>query len=89
MPVARIHSHLTPLDVERLAFMAKTARDILSATGVQKLLEETGSYDFFHGVSDASQFQAFLRPPKPSSVLIHDRQPDKLYRHHPTRTPLS
>jgi choline dehydrogenase-like flavoprotein len=47
VPLARIHSHLEDGELERLAFMATTARKILTAAGVAQLLEEYGAYDFF------------------------------------------
>ncbi|MEN8259969.1 MAG: GMC family oxidoreductase [Pseudomonadota bacterium] len=47
MPLARIHSHLDGMALKRLTFMAKTARRILDAAGVEKIIEEYGSYDFF------------------------------------------
>jgi len=46
-PLARIHSHLEDTEFERLAFMAKTARAILEASGVEERIEEFGSYDSF------------------------------------------
>jgi choline dehydrogenase-like flavoprotein len=48
MPLARIHSHVVEMEVDRLAFMAKTARDILRASGVEKIIDEYGSYDAFN-----------------------------------------
>ena len=47
LPLARIHSHLGDMEIRRMAFMAKTARDILRASGAQEIFEEYGSYDFF------------------------------------------
>lgn len=47
-PLARIHSHLGETEFQRLAFMAKTARAILDASGAGTLIEEFGSYDTFH-----------------------------------------
>lgn len=46
-PLARIHSHLEDTEFERRAFMAKTARAILEASGVGERIEEFGSYDSF------------------------------------------
>lgn len=46
-PLARIHSYLDDRELQRLAFMAKTAREILQASGVKELVEEYGTYDFF------------------------------------------
>ncbi|MCP3867851.1 MAG: GMC family oxidoreductase [Gammaproteobacteria bacterium] len=48
MPIARIHSHLTRIDLERLTFMAGKCREIMEAAGVSDLFEEYGSYDFFN-----------------------------------------
>jgi choline dehydrogenase-like flavoprotein len=48
LPKARIHSHLAEMELKRLAFMAKTCRSILEASGVDKLIEEYGSYDMFN-----------------------------------------
>jgi choline dehydrogenase-like flavoprotein len=48
LPLARIHSYLDEMEVDRLAFIAKTARDILRASGVEKIIEEYGSYDAFN-----------------------------------------
>jgi len=45
--LARIHSHLEDTEFERLAFMAKTARAILEASGAGERIEEYGSYDTF------------------------------------------
>ena len=45
--LARIHSQLEPMDLERLTFMRTTARAILQATGAGDVVEEYGSYDFF------------------------------------------
>ncbi|MDH3527791.1 MAG: GMC family oxidoreductase, partial [Gammaproteobacteria bacterium] len=47
MPLARIHSYLDDRELKRLAFMAKTAREILEASGVKELVEEYGTYDYF------------------------------------------
>jgi choline dehydrogenase-like flavoprotein len=47
IPLARIHSYLDDRELQRLAFMAKTAREILEASGVKELVEEYGTYDFF------------------------------------------
>jgi choline dehydrogenase-like flavoprotein len=46
-PLARIHSELSAMEIRRLAFMAKTTREILLASGVEKIFEESGAYDFF------------------------------------------
>jgi choline dehydrogenase-like flavoprotein len=47
-PKARIHSRLPELELERLAFMATTARRILEAAGVEHLIEEYGAADAFN-----------------------------------------
>ena len=47
-PKARIHSHLDEAEIKRIAFMAKTAREILKASGVASLFEEYGAYDAFN-----------------------------------------
>ena len=46
-PLARIHSYLPAGELQRLAFMAEKSREILNACGVEKMLEEYGTYDFF------------------------------------------
>jgi choline dehydrogenase-like flavoprotein len=45
---ARINSHLADMELMRLKFMAETCRRILQAAGVDKLIEEYGSYDMFN-----------------------------------------
>ena len=47
MPLARIHSHLSDMDVRRLEFMAETCRVFLEAAGATELVEEYGTWDFF------------------------------------------
>ncbi|NNE91284.1 MAG: GMC family oxidoreductase [Verrucomicrobiales bacterium] len=47
IPLARIHSHLGEGELKRLDFMAKTAREILKASGVTELVEEYGSLSHF------------------------------------------
>jgi choline dehydrogenase-like flavoprotein len=47
MPVARIHTHLDGPEISRLEFMAAKSREILNASGVEKIFEESGTYDFF------------------------------------------
>jgi choline dehydrogenase-like flavoprotein len=47
-PKARIHSHLGEMELKRLRFMAETCRRILTAAGVEKLVEEYGAYDAFN-----------------------------------------
>jgi choline dehydrogenase-like flavoprotein len=46
-PLARIHSYLGEPEIRRLAFMAKTAREILEASGAKERVEEYGTYDYF------------------------------------------
>ncbi len=46
-PVSRIHSSLKVGEIQRLDFMAKKTREILYASGVEKIFEEYGSYDVF------------------------------------------
>jgi choline dehydrogenase-like flavoprotein len=47
MPVARINTFLDDAEIRRLDFMAAKSRDILHASGVKKIIEEFGTYDFF------------------------------------------
>lgn len=47
VPLGRIHSHLEKSEIDRLRFMARTSRKILRAAGVEKIVEEYGSYDTF------------------------------------------
>lgn len=47
LPKARIHSYLDDAELTRLAFMAKTSREILKASGAGDIFEEYGSYDTF------------------------------------------
>jgi choline dehydrogenase-like flavoprotein len=44
---ARIHSLLPELELRRLTFMAEKSREILRASGVERIVEEYGSYDVF------------------------------------------
>ncbi len=48
IPLAKIHSHLPDHELERVKFMAHTAREILGAAGVGKIFEEYGAYDAFN-----------------------------------------
>jgi choline dehydrogenase-like flavoprotein len=48
VPLARIHSHLDDTAVRRHAFMARKAREIVRAAGVEKIVEEHGTYDMFN-----------------------------------------
>lgn len=43
--LARIHSHLDETELRRMAFMKRTCREILEASGVGEILDEYGSYD--------------------------------------------
>ncbi|MGJ8641691.1 MAG: GMC family oxidoreductase [Opitutaceae bacterium] len=47
LPLARIHSHLDTMELERMRFMAKTSRKILEAAGAEELVEEFSAYDYF------------------------------------------
>jgi choline dehydrogenase-like flavoprotein len=47
-PKARIHSHLGEMELHRLTVMAKTCRDVLTASGAGDVFEEYGAYDIFH-----------------------------------------
>jgi choline dehydrogenase-like flavoprotein len=47
LPLARIHSRLDAMELKRLDFMAKKAREILHASGAGGIFEEYGNYDFF------------------------------------------
>ena len=47
LPLARIHSFLPDLELRRLDFMAKKAREILTASGAAQIFEEYGTYDMF------------------------------------------
>ncbi len=46
-PVARINTHLGVMEIARLEFMAAKSREILLASGAEKIFEEFGTYDFF------------------------------------------
>lgn len=46
-PVAKIASFLPDIEIKRLSFMAQKCREILYASGVEELIEEYGTYDFF------------------------------------------
>lgn len=46
-PLARIHSFLPADELRRLEFMAGKSREILKASGVERIFEEYGSYDVF------------------------------------------
>ena len=47
IPKARIHSHLDDTELSRLAFMAKTVRQVMDASGAGDIFEEYGAYDGF------------------------------------------
>lgn len=48
MPIARIHTYMDETEIKRLAFMAEKTREILFASGVEKIIEEYGTYDYFN-----------------------------------------
>jgi choline dehydrogenase-like flavoprotein len=48
LPKARIHSHLAEMELQRLEFIVKTSRQVLEAAGVEKRIEEFGTYDMFN-----------------------------------------
>jgi choline dehydrogenase-like flavoprotein len=48
LPKARIHSHLAEMELQRLAFIQKIAREALAAAGVKTRIEEYGAYDLFN-----------------------------------------
>jgi choline dehydrogenase-like flavoprotein len=48
LPKARISSRLDEMELQRLSHMAKTCREILQASGVEKIIEEYGAYDMFN-----------------------------------------
>ncbi len=48
LPLAKIHSRLDTLALNRMRFMADKCREILQASGVTQLIEEYGSYDTFN-----------------------------------------
>ncbi len=48
LPYARLHSFLPEMELQRLAFMAGKAREILRAAGIERVFEEYGSYDVFN-----------------------------------------
>lgn len=47
IPVAKIQSFLGASELKCLDFMAKTSREILSASGAEEIVEEFSAYDFF------------------------------------------
>ncbi len=46
-PIARIHSHLTEMDLQRLNFMLSTCKEVFSELGLTPINEQITSYDFF------------------------------------------
>jgi choline dehydrogenase-like flavoprotein len=48
MALARIHSYLDDMELERLSFMASRTREVLEASGIERTIEEFGYYDFFN-----------------------------------------
>lgn len=80
---ARIHSHLSEPELQRLSFMAERARDILKAAGADKLIEEYGSYDAFNSTHvfgtcrmgtdpETSVVDAFCRSHRWRNLLVVD-----------------
>jgi choline dehydrogenase-like flavoprotein len=47
LPLARIHTHNDAMTLRRLAAMARSCRLLMQAAGVETLVEEYGSYDFY------------------------------------------
>jgi hypothetical protein len=47
IPVAQIQSYLGETELKCLDFMAKTAKEILKASGAEEIVEEFSAYDFF------------------------------------------
>jgi choline dehydrogenase-like flavoprotein len=47
LPLPRINSQLTDVDLRRLTFMAEKCRAVLHAAGAEQIFEEYGSYDTF------------------------------------------
>jgi choline dehydrogenase-like flavoprotein len=48
IPVARINTFIDDMEVRRLEFMAEKSREILFASGVERVIEEYGTYDYFN-----------------------------------------
>ena len=82
-PLARIHSHLDEQELKRLAFMAKTARGILDASGAKERVEEYGTYDYFSAThvfgtcrmgenAEASVVDPYCRSHRWSNLFIVD-----------------
>jgi choline dehydrogenase-like flavoprotein len=46
-PLARIHSRVDPVDIERLGFMRDICNSALAACGVPEVLEQFSTYDIF------------------------------------------
>ena len=47
IPLPRLHSHLSRLEIERLKFMANQSRRLLKEAGAIELVEEFGAWDHF------------------------------------------
>jgi choline dehydrogenase-like flavoprotein len=47
IPLPRLHSHLSRLEIERLKFMASQSRRLLKEAGAVELVEEFGAWDHF------------------------------------------
>ncbi len=48
VPLARIHSLLTEMDLDRLSFMDRIMREGLDAAGVDRIIETVSTYDLFN-----------------------------------------
>ena len=48
IPIARIHPHLEDMDITRIGFMLEKSREILEASGVQEIFEQSSAYDVFN-----------------------------------------
>jgi choline dehydrogenase-like flavoprotein len=48
IPLARIHSFVDEMALDRTTFMMEKGRAILMASGVEKIFEEYGNYDYFN-----------------------------------------
>lgn len=46
-PIAKIHSHLPDMELNRLRYMANSCRELLAASGAEKPFEEYGTHDMF------------------------------------------
>ncbi len=61
-PLARIHSRVDPVDIQRLAFMRDICNSALAACGVPRVLEQFGTYDIFSATHVAGTCRMGLRP---------------------------